>query len=259
MTHLDEGLLRALLDDETTAEEAQTMRAHIAQCGACEAGLASAREAGARTTSLLGALDVAAPTERVKARLGARSLERSPARRPWLRGADLAKAAVLLVGFAGMVTAAVHPASPLRRWLERDSDRVMAVAPTQAPEPTVAAVAARDEVGVRVALVSDGVQVSLADVPVGTALEVTWVDAGVDAPAAAVYAALGTAFSTSASEGRIEASAVVGPVRVELPRQATRASLVVDGRIYLEKTGERIDYPGPPALVDGKRVRFEVR
>ena len=237
------------------------MRAHVAECGVCEAALASAREAAMRTTSLLATLDVPAPTERVRARLAERRLDRhpAPARRPWIRRSDLAKAAVLLVGFSGMVAAAVHPASPLRRWLAGDAGPVEAAAPATTAQPTAATTAAPPEVGVRVALVPAGVTISLAGVALGTALEVTWVDAEAGAGAAAVYSSEGTTFSTSASEGRIDASTVVGPVRVELPREAARASLVVDGRVYLEKAGERIDYPGPPALVEGTRVRFEVR
>ena len=69
----------------------------------------------------------------------------------------------------------------------------------------------------------------------------------------------GTTFTTSDTDGRIDAALAPGSVRIELPRAAARASLTVDGRPYLEKLGERIDYPGPPALVEGPRVRFEVR
>ena len=115
--------------------------------------------------------------------------------------------------------------------------------------------AATREVGVRVAVVPAGVRISLTAVTAGTVLDVSWVAEST----AALYAPEGTAFSTSAAEGRIEAVVAAGPIRIELPPSALRASLVVDGRVYLEKTGERIDYPGPPALVEGARVRFQVR
>jgi hypothetical protein len=97
--------------------------------------------------------------------------------------------------------------------------------------------------------------VTLTGAVVGGAIEVSWVDED----AAAVYAPEGTTFSTSDAEGRIDAALAAGPVRIELPRGTLRASLAVNGRVYLEKVGERIDFPGPPALVEGARVRFEVR
>jgi hypothetical protein len=108
-------------------------------------------------------------------------------------------------------------------------------------------------VGVRVA-VTAAAEVALTRAAAGGAIEVTWVDES----AAAVYAPEGTRFSTSEAAGRIDAALAPGPVRIELPRGAARATLSVDGRVYLRKTGERIDYPGPPALVEGQRVRFEV-
>ena len=90
----------------------------------------------------------------------------------------------------------------------------------------------------------------------GSRIEVSWVDGG----SASVYAPEGTSFTTAEALGRIEAQmAGSGTVRVELPRETGRASLVVDGPTYLEKTGERIDFPGPAALVEGSRVTFEVR
>ena len=79
-----------------------------------------------------------------------------------------------------------------------------------------------------------------------------------DENAASVYASEGTTFSASEAAGRIDATLAPGAVRIEISRAAPRASLVVNGRVYLEKVAERIDYSGPPALVEGQKVRFEV-
>ena len=265
MSHPDEGRLRALLDDEVPTEAADQIRAHIVSCSACDERLRRAEETQALATALLNAIDVPAPQERARARFaersgGERSPTRAPARAParapgraWFRRADLAKAALLLLGFSGAVAAAVHPASPLRRWLTGGPRTVETAAPATDTGPT--APAAPREVGVRVALVPVGVRISLTGVPAGTELDVLWVAEGT----AAVYATEGTTFVTSTADGRIQAAVAGGPIRIELPLGATRASLVVDGRVYLEKTGERIDYPGPPALVEGARVSFQVR
>ena len=136
--------------------------------------------------------------------------------RAWFRRADLAKAALLLLGFSGAVAAAVHPASPLRRWLTGGPRTVESVAPATDIGPT--APGAPREVGVRVALVPAGVSISLTGVPAGTALDVLWVAEGT----AAVYATEGTTFVTSAAESRIEAAGRGGsdPYRAPPERHA---------------------------------------
>jgi hypothetical protein len=252
MTHPDEGQLRALLDEELQERDVAELRAHVDSCVTCEATLRRAEETQVLTTALLDSIDVPAPIERVRARLAERRAEAvRPKRRGWLGGGDLAKAALLLLGFSGAVAAAVHPASPLRRLLAGDATTETAsTAPAEAPA-TLAAPAR--EVGVRLAVAVDA-HVALTDAPVGGTIEVSWVDENT----AAVYAPEGTTFNTSEGAGRIDAALAPGPVRIELPRAATRASLRVNDRVYIEKTGERIDYPGPPALVEGQRVRFEV-
>ena len=261
MSHPDEGRLRALLDSELPTEAADQIRAHIASCSACDERLRRAEETEVLATALLNAIDVPAPLERARARFAERRGEelsptRAPVRAPvraWFRRADLAKAALLLLGFSSAVAAAVHPASPLRRWLTGGPRAVESVAPATDIGPT--APGAPREVGVRVAVVPAGVSISLTGVPAGTVLDVLWVAEGT----AAVYATEGTSFVTSAAEGRIEAAVAAGPIRIELPLSATQASLMVDGRVYLEKNGERIEYPGPPALVERDRVSFQVR
>ena len=256
MRHLDEGALRALLDDELPEPEAAEARGHVGACATCDAALRRAEETQVLTTALLDALDGPAPVERVRARLVERRREGlRPARRTrsWAVRGDLAKAALLVLAFSGAVAAAVHPASPLRRLLEPESTAPESAAANRAVEPTTTLAAPPREVGVRVSIYG-AAQVALTGAAAGTAVEITWVDER----AAAVYAPEGTTFSTSEAAGRIDAALAAGLVRIELPQSATRASLTVNGRTWLEKTGDRIDYPGPPALVEGRRVRFEV-
>jgi hypothetical protein len=256
--HPDEGRLRALLDDELAEAEARELRGHIGSCAACDDAVRKAEESQVLATALLDALDVAPPTERVRARLAEHRAESARTRQATLFGfgrRELARAALMVLGFSGAVAAAVHPASPVRRMLMPEPTPLL-IAPT--PEPTAAVAAARDvpEVGVRLAVPSTGVRVALAEVPNGTTIELSWVQ---DA-SASVYAPEGTSFTTAEALGRIEARMTgSGTVRIELPREAARASLVVNGTSYLEKTGQAVEYPGAPALVDGSRVTFQIR
>jgi hypothetical protein len=254
--HPDEGRLRALLDDELDESEASDVLGHLGTCPVCDAAVRKAEEAQVLATALLDALDVAPPTERVRARLDehrAEGAHAKQAQRFWVGRSDLARAALLVLGFSGAVAAAVHPASPVRRWLAPEQAPLV-IAPAAEPAVTATAEPAR-EVGVRLVVPSTGVRVSLSGVASGSTIEVAWVEGG----SASVYAPEGTSFTTAEALGRIEAQMTDrGSVRIELPRLAARASLVVDGTGYLEKTGERIDFPGPPALVEGPRVSFQV-
>jgi anti-sigma factor RsiW len=257
MHHPDEGRLRALLDDELAEPEARELRGHVGSCPACETAVRRTEEAQLLATALLDALDVEAPTARVRVRLAeyrAKAARTRRARRFGFGRRELARAALMVLGFSGAVAAAVHPASPIRRLLMPEPTPLIL---TPTPEPTAAVTAApAREVGVRLLVPSIGVRVALTGAAPESRIEVSWVDGG----SASVYAPEGTSFATAEAQGRIEAQMVgSGTVRVELPRQTVRASLVVDGTTYLEKTGERIDFPGPAALVEGPRVTFEVR
>lgn len=260
MNHPDEGALRSLLDEELAVGEARALRAHLEGCSDCGAALRLATERQALTTALLGTLDAPAPIARVRERLSGRAVRDGSGAgigrgRAWLRKSDLARAALLVLALTGAVAAAVVvPGSPLRHafGLDRPVETVTTAAP--AAVPTTPAVLQR-EVGVRVAVAAAGARVALTGAAPGQALEVTWVDR----EAAAVYAPEGTRFSSSDADGRIDAALARGAVRVELPERASRATLSVNGSVYVEKHGERIDYPGPPALVEGRKARFEVR
>jgi anti-sigma factor RsiW len=110
MTHLEEGRLRALLDEELPEAEAQEIRAHLGSCLACDSAVRRAEETQVLTTALLGSIDVPAPVERVRERLAARGAEAArPVRRAWLGRSDLARAALLLLAFSGCWSANARP------------------------------------------------------------------------------------------------------------------------------------------------------
>lgn len=259
MDHPDEGRLRALVDRELVDADASEVRAHVGVCGECDATVRRMEETQLLATALLDALDGPPPTERVRARIAERrgEMERArQARRFGFGRRELTRAALMVLGFSGAVAAAVHPASPMRK-LFAPEPQALVIAPTVEPTSTVAAsVAPAREVGVRLAVPPGGMRVALAGVAPGSSVQLAWVED----EAASVYAPEGTSFTTAEALGRIEAQMTgAGTVRIELPREIARASLTVNGSSYLEKTGERIDFPGAPALVDGPRVSFEVR
>jgi hypothetical protein len=223
----------------------------------CDAAVKKTEETQLLATALLDALDVSPPTDRVRARLIEHRDENARAtqiRRFGIGRRDLARAATLVLAFTGALAAAVHPASPVRRWLT--PERRPALVIQSEPASSIAPAQPAPEVGVRLAVSATGVQLSLTGAATGSTIDLQWVDGG----SAAIYAPEGTSFTTAEALGRIDAQlSGKGAVRIELPRQSARASLVVDGTRYLEKTGERIDFPGPPALVEGSRVSFQVR
>ncbi|HZD05467.1 MAG TPA: hypothetical protein VE173_11125, partial [Longimicrobiales bacterium] len=71
---------------------------------------------------------------------------------------------------------------------------------------------------------------------------------------AAVYGPAGTSWETGA--GWVRADLPGGPVRLELPLDLTGADLLVDGRVYLSKRGDRMDLKVPAADSSTTEIRF---
>ncbi len=57
MLHLDEGVIHELIDGELGAEEAETVRRHIAECDECQRLYQEARELAAETDRVIASLD----------------------------------------------------------------------------------------------------------------------------------------------------------------------------------------------------------
>ncbi len=162
------------------------------------------------------------------------------------RMARAAAIVLLLVGAAG--AAAAVPGSPVRAWLAGLGGDGGNGAGAEGPEVAVAPSAEGDEeVAVRVRPEAGRLTVSLEGLATRTDVRVRLVEGD----RATVFAAPGTRFRTS--EGRVEAAVAPGPVRIEIPRTLVEAVLRVDGRIFLEKRGSRVETPGP-AGPDGPGV-----
>lgn len=79
MSHMDDGRLHALLDEELTAEEREELHAHLASCAECRERLDVAREVRTRAHAILRLADPPAVAMPDFATLRARGVRRAPA------------------------------------------------------------------------------------------------------------------------------------------------------------------------------------
>ncbi len=266
--------LRAFGDGEAPAAEARRTAAHLEGCTDCRARLAGLR---ALRDEIRQATTLAPPLgawERIAARRAAGEELILPvgdavdAAAPRRRRLPLRRAAVLLLGVAGIASATV-PGSPVRAWLRGlvsgESDAPAAPAPVS-PAPPPAALPAADappvaenapEAGLGVAPVEGEVRVVVSGA--GPALRIR-VRLG-DAPVAQVRGRGAAAEASFASgRGRVTVTgARAGELEVVLPRAADRATLTVDGTRFVvledgrmtvlvaaDSSGAELVFPGRP-------------
>jgi hypothetical protein len=254
MTHLDEGQLLAVRDDESRHE-------HLTACGLCRQSLDELRSRRDVVSGALATLDALTDLEAARARLrervsaqaakvpGVVPLTRRPRRALW----SLSRAAgLLLVTAAGL---SALPGSPVRRWVSR----VLAPDAPEARTEAVAAPAAEavpseaEATGIRLAVARGPLRVLVLGAATGAEIRVRWVP-GADV---AVFAPVGSRFISG--EGRLEARVTSGLVRVELPRGVVPVSLEVGGRIYLRSTDAGLDVPGPVSEQSASEIVFRIR
>lgn len=264
--------LRAFGDGEAPAAEARRTAAHLEGCTDCRArlaGLRTLREEIRQATTLEPPPEA---WERIATRRAAGEelilpvgdvvdAAAAPRRRLPLR-----RAAVLLVGLAGIASATV-PGSPVRAWLlglAGSADDVPA-APVSAPPAPPAAVPAADapltesapEAGTGVAPADGEVRVVVSGA--GPALRIrVRVDDGPVAQVRGRGAAAQAAFASG--RGRVTVTgARAGELEVVLPRTADRATLTVDGTRFVvledgrmtvlvpaDSSGAELVFPGRP-------------
>ena len=256
MTHVDEGRLQALLDEELHAGERAEVETHLRDCLACRTELAGLRDAGAAFGEAMLLLERPRPVARDYAiawpRRGAGG---------WARVAGaLPRAAVLVLGFAA-AAAAVVPGSPLRGWVEglgEPEAAPVAIAPVSAELPEAAPdVEAPPESGVLVDPLNGTVRVDLRDAGTRLGVRASLSDAA-QAGVFATGAAADARFDTG--PGRIEVvGAGSGELRIELPRGASSATVTVNGVEYLRKEGDQLRLVAPAEDSAGAEVRFRVK
>jgi hypothetical protein len=256
MMHPVEGTLQALLDDEVRPIERADLERHVVACDACTAQLQALRTASAGLTAALGLIDEPAPVEQARWRFQGRRR-----RGTWIDGTTLRRTAVLLVGTAAVLSAAV-PGSPVREWLSdrwgENENVAVTTEPTTTPEaePSIAA-AESGPAGVSVRPTDGRMRVVLRDLAPGVRLRVQLHDGervGVWATGEAAQARFRTAPERIEVEG-----ASAGELLVEIPRASRHLTMEVNGRVYLLKDGDQLRFPGPAADTAGPEILFEVQ
>jgi hypothetical protein len=245
MNHLDEAILVAVRDREDGYEPAT---AHLAGCSMCTDELEEverrAQVLGEALASLDEHVDVVRAKAAVRGRLDARREEAGAPRRMWRGHVGRAAAIVLLTAGA----ASALPWSPVRHWWVGEQ----AETPTVSGPVGAAPQAAASLAGISVAVPQGRIAVIVRGARAGTEIEVVWVDQAT----ARVSAPSGSGFTYG--DGRAEVMAAPGPIRVELPRDASFASLEVDGRVFLERSADGLAVPGPAVERSEAGIRFVV-
>lgn len=251
-SHVDEGTLQALVDRELPEQARAAAERHLVGCAECREELATLRIAAREFAGAAALLTDPGAGERAVA--PPRPARPAP-RAAWpLR--SLARAAVLVLGFAAAASATL-PGSPVRRWVQdawKPDPRVAAV--EQAEMGTETAADAAPEAGVSVEP-SRGEVVVVLNGPSPELLVRAAITEGPRAGVFATGAAAGARFSTA--PGRIEVEgAGAGELRVELPRSARSARVIVNGAPYLAKVGDQLHLSVPGEASASAEVSFRV-
>lgn len=234
MTHIDEGTLQAYLDDEVGARA--EIETHLRTCEVCATELAGLRRAASLFSSVVRAVDAQAPARaalnpvasRLAAARGRRRFYQTP----------LARAALFVVGFAAIASAAI-PGSPVRAWISGALraagvlSQEQRAAPTPVETAPPAAAPAVEAAALSIAPVDGRVTIILTNVGRAVQVRVRMTD---DARALvqATGAAAKARFNTGA--GRIELIDVAsGTVMIDLPNGVRSARVESDGRVIFEK------------------------
>jgi hypothetical protein len=254
MGHPDEGMIRALLDEEATGEK-EDARTHLATCPRCE------EEAAEQTADLqvlaeaLALLDTDPPVQAARARI----LEEAQARRKGVR--MIRRSLPRAASFAVLITAgaaAALPGSPVRQWLA-DGWRSLGGTPgpvaTEALEgvgepPYEGTVEGTERVGATLPVGQGGLELHVRDLSPLASLTILLVEG----TRAGVFSEEGTRFRTE--DGRLEALGPPGDVTLEIPSGAGPITVVVNGEVYLRRTAGGLQILGPVQTRTPAEIRF---
>lgn len=237
MAHIEEGMLQAYLDDEVGARA--EIDAHLSACATCTAELNRLRTAAGVFSAAWQEADVPAPA--LPAFVAVRRGLPRTARLGERVRAPFARAAMFIVGFAAVASAAI-PGSPVRAWI---GSALRSVGVLETPPATIAPVVSDtpasagavnqgdDAAALAVEPVDGRASVILTNVAADANVRVRIV-AGDRVLVQATGAAARARFRTG--PGRIEMIGVGGgEVVVEMPANVTVARVEADGRVLFEK------------------------
>lgn len=266
MTHIDEGRLRALLDEELDDVEAREARTHLGGCEECVQLLAGMDAGRALAEEAIALVDVPAPVASARAAVMARVNESSPITplptsrdsRSWTPfHLTLRRAAVIALLLTGL--AAALPGSAVRAWMVsgwRVAVEMLAGAEPEAQPATAELSTSGQESDVAGVLfeVTDGpLRIVLAEIETGSLVVVRFIDG-----TRAAFSGSDARFHRTA-DGRFEVTGGSGTIRIDVPRTVADASLRVNERIYLTVTGDGMDAIGPIEAQAPQEISFRVR
>jgi anti-sigma factor RsiW len=243
--------LKAFTDDELPGAVRGRVAAHLARCTECRKILGSIRELREVVREATASPVPEDTWSRILARRAAGEQLILPvpgaAIPPCPRTASsaivprvLRRAAVLVLGAAGVASATV-PGSPVREWLgsvwQRDRAVTVSAPPSPAP-PSESMPPDLPIAGMSVLPVDGEVQIRVEAPDPEVRIRVRLSD-GDQVDVQASGAAAGSLFRTG--PGRIAVvEAGPGEVRINIPRSTRKATLLVDGTLYLLKEGEQV-------------------
>lgn len=259
MTHVEQGELQAYLDGEVPQSSRARIEAHINGCAQCAAELQQLRAAARLFAMLVRSSDAAAPTVSALAAVSAARGDVARRRFAYSRS-SLAKAAVLLIGFAALASAAI-PGSPVRNWIShvlapapRAASTLPAAPPVVATSSAPATVSASEIAALSIAPSEGHVLILLSDAASDAVVRIRLVTsdrAMVQAAGAAAHAR----FSTG--PGRVEVVGVKsGVVTIDLPRSTADARVQVDGRTLFQKDGDQVHMSQPATTATDSEFVF---
>ena len=256
MGHPDSGLILAVMEGEAGEKESSDVCAHLQGCPECREREEELQRASLSTAQVLADLDVepdlgsarAAVLDRARQQGsqdihsdGAEEIRFQQARKKGIRW-SLPKAASVAI-FLTAGAAAALPGSPVRAWLTGLWSDGTPLDSTTAREesPDAADPESQETVGpaAGIAAFDGGVEIWIHDLPDEAELLVRWIDG----QEAWIHAGEGTRFTTR--QGRIEAFAAPGTVRIDIPRSLERIDVRLNGSVLLQKHGGELEILEP--------------
>ena len=163
--------------------------------------------------------------------------------------------------FAVLLTAgaaAALPGSPVRQWMVRGWEAISgAESPSSIASPAgeergpVEGVGGSSElVGATLLAGREGIELHVSELAPTASLTIVLVEGN----RAGIFTEEGTRFRSES--GRLEALGPPGDVTVEIPSEARQVLVVVNGNIYLRKTGQGLELLGPVRTRTPTEIRF---